>query len=114
MNSNQIVLATYASKSKQSEITTRLRYGDLEICLKDGSYYFISRGGARISNIREIKFNTSIIRGITDDITTIPIEDQKHFALSAFPKVLTLGKYKLTEEFIKGILDDINNSTRES
>ncbi|KAI5503195.1 phage tail repeat-like family, partial [Trichomonas vaginalis G3] len=49
----------------------------------------------------------SKIKGITDDITSIPPEEQRYYALNAFPKVLKIGRFNLNEEFIKGFLNDI-------
>lgn len=110
MLKNQIDYATYAYNAKQAEFTTKLKYGDLEIVLKDGKFHFVSKGGAIISNIREILFMNSKIKGITDDITTIPPEEQRYYALNAFPKVLKIGKYDLNEEFISNFLNDITTS----
>ncbi|KAI5540231.1 phage tail repeat-like family, partial [Trichomonas vaginalis G3] len=49
----------------------------------------------------------SKIKGITDDITSIPPEEQRYYAFNAFPKVLKIGRFNLNEEFIKGFLNDI-------
>ncbi|KAI5510139.1 keratin-associated protein family, partial [Trichomonas vaginalis G3] len=49
----------------------------------------------------------SKIKGITDDITSIPPEEQRYYALNAFPKVLKIGRFNLNEEFIEGFLNDI-------
>ncbi|KAI5488529.1 phage tail repeat-like family [Trichomonas vaginalis G3] len=49
----------------------------------------------------------SKIKGITDDITSIPPEEQRYYALNAFPKVLKIGRFNFNEEFIKGFLNDI-------
>ncbi|KAI5496592.1 hypothetical protein TVAGG3_0802360, partial [Trichomonas vaginalis G3] len=84
-----------------------LKYGDLEIVLKNDHFEFVCKGGAVISNIKEILFMNSKIKGITDDITSIPPEEQRYYALNAFPKVLKIGRFNLNEEFIKGFLNDI-------
>ena len=106
---HSVPYATYAFNAKQSESTIKLKYGDLEILLKDGKFQFISKGGAIISNIKEIIFMNSKIRGITDDITSIPPEEQRYYALNAFPKILKIGKYDLNESFITNFLNDISN-----
>ncbi|EAX84449.1 hypothetical protein TVAG_048410 [Trichomonas vaginalis G3] len=80
---------------------------DLEIVLKNDHFEFVCKGGAVISNIKEILFMNSKIKGITDDITSIPPEEQRYYALNAFPKVLKIGRFNLNEEFIKGFLNDI-------
>ncbi|KAI5553309.1 hypothetical protein TVAGG3_0240680, partial [Trichomonas vaginalis G3] len=102
-----ITYAIYAYNSKTAEQTQRLKYGDLEIILKNGHFEFVCKGGAVISNIKEILFMNSKIKGITDDITSIPPEEQRYYALNAFPKVLKIGRFNLNEEFIKGFLNDI-------
>ena len=51
----------------------------------------------------------SKIKGITDDITSIPPEEQRYYALNAFPKILKIGKYDLNESFITNFLNDISN-----
>ncbi|KAI5514103.1 keratin-associated protein family [Trichomonas vaginalis G3] len=102
-----ITYATYAYNSKTAEQTQRLKYGDLEIVLKNDHFEFVCKGGAVISNIKEILFMNSKIKGITDDITSIPPEEQRYYALNAFPKVLKIGRFNLNEEFIKGFLNDI-------
>ena len=108
MNSNQIVYATYAHHAKKSDSTHSITYGDLEICLREGAFYFVSKNGAKITNIRQINFTTSILKGITSDITTISPEEQKYYALSAFPKVISIGRYKFCEEFIENFLNSID------
>ncbi|KAI5528226.1 hypothetical protein TVAGG3_0305470, partial [Trichomonas vaginalis G3] len=102
-----ITYAIYAYNSKTAEQTQRLKYGDLEIVLKNDHFEFVCKGGAVISNIKEILFMNSKIKGITDDITSIPPEEQRYYALNAFPKVLKIGRFNLNEEFIKGFLNDI-------
>ncbi|KAI5508463.1 phage tail repeat-like family [Trichomonas vaginalis G3] len=102
-----ITYAIYAYNSKMAEQTQRLKYGDLEIVLKNDHFEFVCKGGAVISNIKEILFMNSKIKGITDDITSIPPEEQRYYALNAFPKVLKIGRFNLNEEFIKGFLNDI-------
>ncbi|KAI5491189.1 hypothetical protein TVAGG3_1006770, partial [Trichomonas vaginalis G3] len=102
-----ITYATYAYNSKTAEQTQRLKYGDLEIVLKNDHFEFVCKGGAVISNIKEILFMNSKIKGITDDITSIPPEEQRYYALNAFPKVLKIGRFNLNEEFIEGFLNDI-------
>ncbi|KAI5511027.1 hypothetical protein TVAGG3_0727710, partial [Trichomonas vaginalis G3] len=102
-----ITYATYAYNSKTAEQTQRLKYGDLEIVLKNDHFEFVCKGGAMISNIKEILFMNSKIKGITDDITSIPPEEQRYYALNAFPKVLKIGRFNLNEEFIEGFLNDI-------
>ncbi|KAI5494034.1 hypothetical protein TVAGG3_1048300, partial [Trichomonas vaginalis G3] len=102
-----ITYAIYAYNSKTAEQTQRLKYGDLEIVLKNEHFEFVCKGGAVISNIKEILFMNSKIKGITDDITSIPPEEQRYYALNAFPKVLKIGRFNLNEEFIKGFLNDI-------
>ncbi|KAI5510693.1 phage tail repeat-like family, partial [Trichomonas vaginalis G3] len=102
-----ITYAIYAYNSKMAEQTQRLKYGDLEIVLKNERFEFVCKGGAVISNIKEILFMNSKIKGITDDITSIPPEEQRYYALNAFPKVLKIGRFNLNEEFIKGFLNDI-------
>ncbi|KAI5519002.1 phage tail repeat-like family, partial [Trichomonas vaginalis G3] len=102
-----ITYAIYAYNSKTAEQTQRLKYRDLEIVLKNDHFEFVCKGGAVISNIKEILFMNSKIKGITDDITSIPPEEQRYYALNAFPKVLKIGRFNLNEEFIKGFLNDI-------
>ncbi|KAI5512878.1 hypothetical protein TVAGG3_0756100, partial [Trichomonas vaginalis G3] len=102
-----ITYAIYAYNSKTAEQTQRLKYGDLEIVLKNDHFEFVCKGGTVISNIKEILFMNSKIKGITDDITSIPPEEQRYYALNAFPKVLKIGRFNLNEEFIKGFLNDI-------
>ncbi|KAI5536660.1 keratin-associated protein family [Trichomonas vaginalis G3] len=102
-----ITYAIYAYNSKTAEQTQRLKYGDLEIVLKNDRFEFVCKGGAVISNIKEILFMNSKIKGITDDITSIPPEEQRYYALNAFPKVLKIGRFNLNEEFIEGFLNDI-------
>ncbi|KAI5492679.1 hypothetical protein TVAGG3_1028490 [Trichomonas vaginalis G3] len=102
-----ITYATYAYNSKTAEQTQRLEYGDLEIVLKNDHFEFVCKGGAVISNIKEILFMNSKIKGITDDITSIPPEEQRYYALNAFPKVLKIGRFNLNKEFIEGFLNDI-------
>ncbi|EAY17923.1 hypothetical protein TVAG_225490 [Trichomonas vaginalis G3] len=102
-----ITYATYAYNSKTAEQTQRLKYGDLEIVLKNDHFEFVCKGGAVISNIKEILFMNSKIKGITDDITSIPPEEQRYYALNAFPKVLKIGRFNLNEKFIEGFLNDI-------
>ncbi|KAI5551732.1 hypothetical protein TVAGG3_0218380 [Trichomonas vaginalis G3] len=102
-----ITYAIYAYNSKTAEQTQRLKYGDLEIVLKNDYFEFVCKGGVVISNIKEILFMNSKIKGITDDITSIPPEEQRYYALNAFPKVLKIGRFSLNEEFIKGFLNDI-------
>ncbi|KAI5509689.1 hypothetical protein TVAGG3_0707970, partial [Trichomonas vaginalis G3] len=102
-----ITYAIYAYNSKTAEQTQRLKYGDLEIVLKNEHFEFVCKGGAVISNIKEILFMNSKIKGITDDITSIPPEEQRYYTLNAFPKVLKIGRFNLNEEFIKGFLNDI-------
>ncbi|KAI5509647.1 phage tail repeat-like family [Trichomonas vaginalis G3] len=102
-----ITYAIYAYNSKTAEQTQRLKYGDLEIVLKNGHFEFVCKGGAMISNIKEILFMNSKIKGITDDITSIPPEEQRYYALNAFPKVLKIGRFNLNEEFIEDFLNDI-------
>ncbi|KAI5531068.1 phage tail repeat-like family [Trichomonas vaginalis G3] len=102
-----ITYAIYAYNSKTAEQTQRLKYGDLEIVLKNDHFEFVCKGGAVISNIKEILFMNSKIKGITDDITSIPPEEQRYYALNAFPKVLKIRRFNLNEEFIKGFLNDI-------
>ncbi|KAI5495892.1 phage tail repeat-like family [Trichomonas vaginalis G3] len=102
-----ITYAIYAYNSKTAEQTQMLKYGDLEIVLKNDHFEFVCKGGAVISNIKEILFMNSKIKGITDDITSIPPEEQRYYALNAFPKVLKIGRFNLNEEFIKGFLNDI-------
>ncbi|KAI5549454.1 hypothetical protein TVAGG3_0183360, partial [Trichomonas vaginalis G3] len=102
-----ITYAIYAYNSKTAEQTQRLKYGDLEIVLKNDHFEFVCKGGAVISNIKEILFMNSKIKGITDDITSIPPEEQRYYALNAFPKVLKIGRFNLNEEFIEGFLNDI-------
>ncbi|EAY18189.1 hypothetical protein TVAG_122550 [Trichomonas vaginalis G3] len=105
-----ITYAIYAYNSKTAEQTQRLKYGDLEIVLKNDHFEFVCKGGAVISNIKEILFMNSKIKGITDDITSIPPEEQRYYALNAFPKVLKIGRFNLNEEFIEGFLNDIMKS----
>ncbi|KAI5541517.1 hypothetical protein TVAGG3_0054220 [Trichomonas vaginalis G3] len=102
-----ITYAIYAYNSKTAEQTQMLKYGDLEIVLKNDRFEFVCKGGAVISNIKEILFMNSKIKGITDDITSIPPEEQRYYALNAFPKVLKIGRFNLNEEFIEGFLNDI-------
>ncbi|KAI5518798.1 phage tail repeat-like family [Trichomonas vaginalis G3] len=102
-----ITYAIYAYNSKTAEQTQRLKYGDLEIVLKNDRFEFVCKGGAVISNIKEILFMNSKIKGITDDITSIPPEEQRYYALNAFPTVLKIGRFNLNEEFIEGFLNDI-------
>ncbi|KAI5531060.1 keratin-associated protein family, partial [Trichomonas vaginalis G3] len=102
-----ITYAIYAYNSKLAEQTQRLKYGDLEIVLKNDHFEFVCKGGAVISNIKEILFMNSKIKGITDDITSIPPEEQRYYALNAFPKVLKIGRFNLNEEFIEGFLNNI-------
>ncbi|EAY06667.1 hypothetical protein TVAG_211170 [Trichomonas vaginalis G3] len=102
-----ITYAIYAYNSKTVEQTQRLKYGDLEIVLKNDRFEFVCKGGAVISNIKEILFLNSKIKGITDDITSIPPEEQRYYALNAFPKILKIGRFNLNEEFIEGFLNDI-------
>ncbi|KAI5548039.1 phage tail repeat-like family [Trichomonas vaginalis G3] len=102
-----ITYAIYAYNSKTAEQTQRLKYGDLEIVLKNEHFEFVCKGGAVISNIKEILFMNSKIKGITDDITSIPPEEQRYYALNAFPKVLKIGRFNLNEEFIEGFLNVI-------
>ncbi|KAI5502790.1 phage tail repeat-like family [Trichomonas vaginalis G3] len=102
-----ITYAIYAYNSKTAEQTQRLKYGDLEIVLKNEHFEFVCKGGAVISNIKEILFMNSKIKGITDDITSIPPEEQRYYALNAFPKVLKIGRFNLNEEFIEGFLNNI-------
>ncbi|EAX82195.1 hypothetical protein TVAG_462260 [Trichomonas vaginalis G3] len=102
-----ITYAIYAYNSKTAEQTQRLKYGDLEIVLKNDHFEFVCKGGAVISNIKEILFMNSKIKGITDDITSIPPEEQRYYALNTFPKVLKIGRFNLNEEFIEGFLNDI-------
>ncbi|KAI5515846.1 hypothetical protein TVAGG3_0483040, partial [Trichomonas vaginalis G3] len=102
-----ITYAIYAYNSKTAEQTQRLKYGDLEIVLKNDHFEFVCKGGAVISNIKEILFMNSKIKGITDDITSIPPEEQRYYALNAFPKVVKIGRFNLNEEFIEGFLNDI-------
>ncbi|KAI5483893.1 hypothetical protein TVAGG3_0903780, partial [Trichomonas vaginalis G3] len=102
-----ITYAIYTYNSKTAEQTQRLKYGDLEIVLKNDHFEFVCKGGAVISNIKEILFMNSKIKGITDDITSIPPEEQRYYALNAFPKVLKIGRFNLNEEFIEGFLNDI-------
>ncbi|KAI5544749.1 hypothetical protein TVAGG3_0107260 [Trichomonas vaginalis G3] len=102
-----ITYAIYAYNSKTAEQTQRLKYGDLEIVLKNDHFEFVCKGGAVISNIKEILFMNSKIKGITDDITSIPPEEQRYYALNAFPKVLKIGRFNLNVEFIEGFLNDI-------
>ncbi|EAY01397.1 hypothetical protein TVAG_325110 [Trichomonas vaginalis G3] len=102
-----ITYAIYAYNSKTAEQTQRLKYGDLEIVLKNDHFEFVCKGGAVISNIKEILFMNSKIKGITDDITSIPPEEQRYYALNAFPNVLKIGRFNLNEEFIEGFLNDI-------
>ncbi|KAI5546572.1 keratin-associated protein family [Trichomonas vaginalis G3] len=102
-----ITYAIYAYNSKTAEQTQRLKYGDLEIVLKNDRFEFVCKGGAVISNIKEILFMNSKIKGITDDITSIPPEEQRYYALNAFPKVLKIGRFNLNEEFIEGFLNGI-------
>ncbi|KAI5512202.1 keratin-associated protein family, partial [Trichomonas vaginalis G3] len=102
-----ITYAIYAYNSKTAEQTQRLKYGDLEIVLKNEHFEFVCKGGAVISNIKEILFMNSKIKGIPDDITSIPPEEQRYYALNAFPKVLKIGRFDLNEEFIEGFLNDI-------
>ncbi|KAI5527410.1 phage tail repeat-like family, partial [Trichomonas vaginalis G3] len=107
LKAQTITYATYAYNSKTAEQTQRLKYGDLEIVLKNDHFEFVCKGGAVISNIKEILFMNSKIKGITDDITSIPPEEQRYYALNAFPKVLKIGRFNLNEEFIEGFLNDI-------
>ncbi|KAI5552987.1 hypothetical protein TVAGG3_0235890, partial [Trichomonas vaginalis G3] len=107
LKAQTITYATYAYNSKTAEQTQMLKYGDLEIVLKNDHFEFVCKGGAVISNIKEILFMNSKIKGITDDITSIPPEEQRYYALNAFPKVLKIGRFNLNEEFIKGFLNDI-------
>ncbi|KAI5529177.1 phage tail repeat-like family [Trichomonas vaginalis G3] len=107
LKTQTITYAIYAYNSKTAEQTQRLKYGDLEIVLKNDHFEFVCKGGAVISNIKEILFMNSKIKGITDDITSIPPEEQRYYALNAFPKVLKIGRFNLNEEFIKGFLNDI-------
>ncbi|KAI5541824.1 hypothetical protein TVAGG3_0058520, partial [Trichomonas vaginalis G3] len=107
LKAQTITYALYAYNSKTAEQTQRLKYGDLEIVLKNDHFEFVCKGGAVISNIKEILFMNSKIKGITDDITSIPPEEQRYYALNAFPKVLKIGRFNLNEEFIKGFLNDI-------
>ncbi|KAI5514760.1 hypothetical protein TVAGG3_0466130, partial [Trichomonas vaginalis G3] len=107
LKAQTITYATYAYNSKTAEQTQRLKYGDLEIVLKNDHFEFVCKGGAVISNIKEILFMNSKIKGITDDITSISPEEQRHYALNAFPKVLKIGRFNLNEEFIEGFLNDI-------
>ncbi|KAI5491335.1 phage tail repeat-like family [Trichomonas vaginalis G3] len=102
-----ITYAIYAYNSKTAEQTQRLKYGDLEIVLKNEHFEFVCKGGAVISNIKEILFMNSKIKGITDDITSIPPEEQRYYALNAFPKVLKIGRFNLNEEFIEGFLNEL-------
>ena len=108
MNSNQIVYATFAHHARKADSTNTLIYGDLEICLREGAFYFVSKNGAKITNIRQINFTTSILKGITSDITTISPEEQKYYALSAFPKIITIGPFQFCEEFIENFLKSID------
>ncbi|EAY06621.1 hypothetical protein TVAG_056150 [Trichomonas vaginalis G3] len=107
LKAQTITYAIYAYNSKTAEQTQMLKYGDLEIVLKNDHFEFVCKGGAVISNIKEILFMNSKIKGITDDITSIPPEEQRYYALNAFPKVLKIGRFNLNEEFIKGFLNDI-------
>ncbi|KAI5487197.1 phage tail repeat-like family [Trichomonas vaginalis G3] len=107
LKAQTITYAIYAYNSKTAEQTQRLKYGDLEIVLKNDHFEFVCKGGAVISNIKEILFMNSKIKGITDDITSIPPEEQRYYALNAFPKVLKIGRFNLNEEFIEGFLNDI-------
>ena len=108
MNSNQIVFATFAHHARKADSTNSLIYGDLEISLREGAFYFVSKNGAKLTNIRQINFTTSILKGITSDITTISPEEQKYYALSAFPKIITIGRYQLCEAFIENMLKSID------
>ncbi|KAI5538405.1 hypothetical protein TVAGG3_0455070, partial [Trichomonas vaginalis G3] len=107
LKAQTITYAIYAYNSKTAEQTQMLKYGDLEIVLKNDHFEFVCKGGAVISNIKEILFMNSKIKGITDDITSIPPEEQRYYALNAFPKVLKIGRFNLNEEFIEGFLNDI-------
>ena len=85
-----------------------LIYGDLEICLREGAFYFASKNGAKLTNIRQINLTTSILKGITNVITTISPGEQKYYASSAFPKIITIGRYQFTEAFIEAFLKNID------
>ncbi|EAX88618.1 hypothetical protein TVAG_167650 [Trichomonas vaginalis G3] len=50
----------------------------------------------------------SKINGITDDISKIPFEDQRFYALNAFPKMIKIGKFDLNEKFIQDFLNNID------
>ena len=101
MNSNQIVYATFAHHAKKADSTHSLTYGYLEICLRVGAFYSVSKSGAKITNIRQINFTTSILKGITGDITIISPEEQKYYALSAFQRLLQLVVIKYVKRFLK-------------
>jgi len=114
MNSDKMVnYAIYAFNARHAEATNTIRYGDLEIVLRDGVFHFVSRGGARISNIREINFfgNLSLsLMGLTDDVTQIPPEYQRFYAMSALSKLIQLGQFQLTEGFISDFLGRISSN----
>ena len=76
--------------------------------MREGAFYFVSKNGAKLTNIRQINFTTSILKGITNDITTISPEEQKYYASSAFPKIITIGRYQLCEAFIEAFLKSID------
>jgi hypothetical protein len=107
MKPNKIVYATYAFNAKKADYTPRLRHGDLEIILRNGIYHFVSNGGAQISNIRDINFVGSILKGITDDISKIDEKEHLHYALAANTNKFKIGQFELNEEMIKSILDNI-------
>ena len=69
-----------------------------------GCILFCLKNGAKLTNIRQINFTTSILKGTTSDITTISPEEQKYYALSVFPKNITIGGSQFTEAFIEAFL----------
>jgi hypothetical protein len=111
MNRQTASYAIYAFNAKTSDSTNRLKYGDLEIILKDGKYHFISRNGAVIENIRSINFMGSVLKGITDDASKIPNEDLKNYALSANAKSIMIGNLNLTEELINSLVHHDHGDT---
>ena len=99
---------TFAHHARKADSTNSLIFGDLEKCLHEGAFYFISKNGAKYTNIGQINFTISILKGITSDITTISPEEQKYYVLSAFPKIITIGRYQLCEAFIENMLKSID------
>ena len=62
MNSKHIVFATFAYHAHKADSSNSLIYGNLEICLREGAFYFVSKKWSDVNKYSSKQFHNINIK----------------------------------------------------